>query len=406
MKGDFSRETFRPANRYTSVRLQQGRILLDSDWNEQAAIREHSERVRFEEVVGRSGVPDDGGMAVRVGGDGTLELSAGRAYAGGLACVLDRPTPLAELMGELPVPEPGRTDLVYLDAWERHLTALDEPAIRETALGGPDTTTRLRVAWKPVLVEDIGDPTCEEIDGLVARPGAGMMRAAAPGGYLGVENNLYRVEIHDGGDLGAASFKWSRDNGSVVFGIEALLGPNTVRLAPESEPRRRLGVGDWVEISGEASELGGRAGTLARVESTGADGHELTFDRPIGRHRDEPRPRARLWDQRDAATLATSSEWLELESGIEVRFSAGDFRSGDYWTIPARTATGTIEWPEDDQPPHGPEHGSCPLALVTWERSSPVLRDCRRVFSPLTELRAELARLATEVAELRQRLDA
>ena len=33
MKGDFSRFTFRPQNRYTSVRLQQGRVHLDADWN-------------------------------------------------------------------------------------------------------------------------------------------------------------------------------------------------------------------------------------------------------------------------------------------------------------------------------------------------------------------------------------
>jgi uncharacterized protein YceH (UPF0502 family) len=34
-----------------------------------------------------------------------------------------------------------------------------------------------------------------------------------------------------------------------------------------------------------------------------------------------------------------------------------------------------------------------------------MVRDCRRLFSPLTELRAEVARLADEVAELRRRLE-
>jgi hypothetical protein len=37
MKGDFSRFTFRPSKGYTSVRMQQGRVSLDSDWNEQVA---------------------------------------------------------------------------------------------------------------------------------------------------------------------------------------------------------------------------------------------------------------------------------------------------------------------------------------------------------------------------------
>ena len=44
---------------------------------------------------------------------------------------------------ELPT-TPGNY-LIYLDVWERHLTALDDPEIREVALGGPDTATRTRV---------------------------------------------------------------------------------------------------------------------------------------------------------------------------------------------------------------------------------------------------------------------
>ena len=398
MKGDFSRDTFRPARRYTSVRLQQGRVLLDSDWNEQAAIREHAERARFEEVVGGSGVPDEGGLAVRFGEDGTLELTAGRAYAGGLLCELEEPTPLAKLT-DLPAPAPGRTDLVFLDAWERHLTAVDDPSLVEPALG-VETTTRLRVAWRPAVVEDVGDPTCEEIERLVSRRNSGRLRAAAPGGYLGLESHLYRVEIHDDGSLGSASFKWSRDNGSVVFGIAEFVGPESVRLVSTPDSWPTLGVGDTVEISGESSERLGRVGTLARVVAVDADNGQVTFDRPVAAHRSEPLPRARIWE---GAQLVTGTEPIGLEAGIEVRFSDGDFRAGDYWTFPARVSTGAVEWPEE--PPQGPEHRSCPLALVTWERGDPTVRDCRRVFSPLTELRAELARLANEVAELRQRLE-
>ena len=35
MKGDFSRETFDRARHYSAVLLQQGRVQLDADWNEQ-----------------------------------------------------------------------------------------------------------------------------------------------------------------------------------------------------------------------------------------------------------------------------------------------------------------------------------------------------------------------------------
>ena len=37
---------------------------------------------------------------------------------------------------------------MYLDVWERHVTALEDDDIREKALGGADTTTRCKVVWQ------------------------------------------------------------------------------------------------------------------------------------------------------------------------------------------------------------------------------------------------------------------
>jgi hypothetical protein len=408
MKGDFSRLTFRPGKRYTSVRLQQGRVTLDSDWNEQAAIREYLERVRFEDVVGTSAVPCGAGFAVTDDRNGSLALSAGRIYVGGFACELHEPAPLKRLLRNPLAPASGRTDLLYLDVWERHLTAVDDPELLDVALGGADTTTRLKVVWSIGVVEDVGRASCSEAASLLPQQPNGVMRAAAPGGYQGSENQLYRVEIHDGGALGSATFKWSRDNGSVVFPVEEFLGPESVRLAPRRDAAWALDVGDWVEVSGEECELAGAVGTLARIADV-RDGATAVLDRDVSRHRSERHPRIRRWDQRSGATVPVSTDWVELEAGIEVRFSDGEFRSGDYWTMPARPATGSIEWPEDE-PPYGIEHRLCPLALVTWEQAEnawkPMIQDCRRAFSPLTEVHEELTRLQFEVAELRSRLRA
>ena len=38
MKGDFTRDTFDPTRHFSRVLMQQGRVQLDADWNEQTAI--------------------------------------------------------------------------------------------------------------------------------------------------------------------------------------------------------------------------------------------------------------------------------------------------------------------------------------------------------------------------------
>jgi hypothetical protein len=38
--------------------------------------------------------------------------------------------------------------------------------------------------------------------------------------------------------------------------------------------------------------------------------------------------------------------WITLEQGVQIQFQPnGIYRTGDYWLIPARTATGDVEWP-------------------------------------------------------------
>ena len=37
---------------------------------------------------------------------------------------------------------------LYLEVWTHHVTADEEPALLEPALGGPDTTTRARTVWQ------------------------------------------------------------------------------------------------------------------------------------------------------------------------------------------------------------------------------------------------------------------
>jgi hypothetical protein len=103
---------------------------------------------------------------------------------------------------------------VYLDVWERHITCVEDPHIREVALGGPDTTTRAQVVWQVRSGRPRGSQG-PDISGIPPRSGTGRLRAyAGPGAgpspcviapsssYRGPENQLYRVEIHDPGVAG------------------------------------------------------------------------------------------------------------------------------------------------------------------------------------------------------------
>ena len=48
-----------------------------------------------------------------------------------------------------------------------------------------------------------------------------------------------------------------------------------------------------------------------------------------------------------------ATQWIALEDGILIQFQpvqspgtgANTYRTGDYWLVPARVATGDVEWP-------------------------------------------------------------
>jgi len=52
MKGDLSRNTFDRALHYSAVRLQQGRIVTDADWNEQADLTRYRAERQARDTIG------------------------------------------------------------------------------------------------------------------------------------------------------------------------------------------------------------------------------------------------------------------------------------------------------------------------------------------------------------------
>ncbi len=431
MKGDYTRDTFRPERQYTQVRQQQGRVQLDADWNEAFDIVTSRGRATNADVIGPCGAPKNAaGYGISVVG-GNLRIGAGRYYAHGILCANPAPVAFTE-QPHYPggaLPETGRRFLAYLDVWERHITALEDPAIREVALGGPDTATRLQLIAQVKLAPVPDDATCGDF-GVDWRPadaaGAGSLAARAqpapqieqpclipPGaGFRRLENQLYRVEIHTPGALDVATFKWSRENGSVVTAWTGQDGDVLTIADAGRDDNLGFHTGDWVELSDDGRTLRGEPGIL--VQLLDVQGLELTIDPATIADPDDPAansvnfsafgpgPTIRRWDSAGALLVEVAADndgFLALEEGVEARFdpAGGNFRTGDYWLIPARTNTGGVLWPIDEgtgeplpQLPHGVAHHYCPLALVDRDANGwQVVADCRCFFPPLCDIHAE-----------------
>ena len=157
MKGDFTRVTFDRKKHYTGVLKQQGRVDLDADWNEYVEMQAYLDQTELQDVIGPCGVPKSGGgFEIGATTNGDLTISPGHFYVNGILCELDTATNYSE-QPDYPAtaitPANKRTDLVYLDVWQRHITAIEDPEIREKALGGPDTATRVQTVWQVKVLE-------------------------------------------------------------------------------------------------------------------------------------------------------------------------------------------------------------------------------------------------------------
>ncbi|MFE7317352.1 DUF6519 domain-containing protein [Streptomyces sp. NPDC057555] len=501
MHADLSRITYRPERHYSAVVAQQGRVQLDADANEQTAIQLFQARTLAADLIGPHGGPHGTtGFHVELrGGPHELDdlvIGGGRYYVDGILCDATRPRP------GTPVPtapaaregeaDPAQADapadpaadenwtywnqpdgfrdperpgdrlpsqfpyLVYLKVWERLVTAAEDPALREVALGAalPDTAARTKVVWQVLplpaseLQLDGENPPVQDIrtafDDWAHRAAAPACRLAArserPGHgdddpclvapearYRGPENQLYRVEVHEGGTAQDATFKWSRENGSATFPVDALDGTWVELASLGGDDKLSLQVGDRVECVDTAYSSRGEAAPLLRVEEVDLPGRRVRLsDEPapgVGR-RPELHPFLRRWDHqepghhrtvrrgeragqlRHGAVPVEEGGWLPLEDGVEVYFEAGGtYRTGDFWLVPARTATGGVEWPTDParrpllQHPLGIAVHYAPLAWVHGEQAVPDLRLAFRPLAAALSAAGDAAPAATDPAD-------
>ncbi|MFE0022433.1 DUF6519 domain-containing protein [Amycolatopsis sp. NPDC059021] len=496
MQADLSRVTFDAAKHFSAVLSQQGRVQLDADFNEQAAILLHQLRTTVADLIGAAGAPANAaGFAIKPIPDPDadkaitdLEIGPGRMYVDGILAENENPVRYwkqpdgyleTDADGDrLPQKTPY---VVYLRVWERLVTALQDPAIREVALGdpGPDTAARARVVWQ-VARRDFPNLTFETapgelkkwLDGLNPSRGLLTARALRPrdveekpcdlspeARFRGPENQLYRVEVHTGGTawrdsntkgtfLSGATFKWSRENASVVFPVLSVSDQDIKLATLGRDGKLALEVGDWVELVDDATAarvaddvpLTGpvrAAPPLRRVIAIDAADRLVTVDSPFETDdcgpgtRTDRHPLLRRWDHTSPANYGTrktevvsdgalpivEGDWIDLEDGVQVMFTAppkppgaadadavsrGTYRRGDYWQVPARTITGDVEWPDnpDGSPaarlPHGVDYHYVPLAFVDTAGAAKDLRPkfaagATPVWPPATPLAPEPA---------------
>jgi len=474
MKGDFSRLTFDATKHFRRVLMQQGRVQLDADWNEQTAILLHHLQSLAKDLIGEHGGPADlidsvnGNVlkrnlgfeiifeAARVDkfseldtdqknalktlisdGKPPIAIGKGHYYVDGILCEIDDDTSFSKQPDYSWPKDKNLAEgnfLVYVDVWERHITCIEDDNIREVALGGPDTATRAKLVWQVKVTnkywKNAGNGYVE--DDIPANQGdwrtwvssnwngwfdhwqpqnRGRLKARAKqdrkkdldpcitspeASYRGIENQLYRVEIHkegiawDGKEStknNAAAFKWSRDNGSVVAGIKL----NGTEISVDNP--RGFTAGQWMELTNDNQERRENAGTLFKIKKIDDDLFTLDAPNPIIKPADVPNDedwptKARQWDS--DTTLVEEAKWLKLADGVEIQFQPSAlipnrYRIGDYWLVPVRVATGDVEWPSDvGKPPHGVEHHYAPLAIINVTDGNGVktLKDLRFQIKP------------------------
>jgi hypothetical protein len=238
---------------------------------------------------------------------------------------------------------------------------------------------------KPISLKDFNITSHQWFDALTSAPPR--LRAMAkrdasdneacsisPGSiYRGRENQLYRVEIHKGGSIVGGdkpTFKWSRENGSVLYAVRTKDGI-TVSAPKDGKVTLTLGlvtlgrdnrsgicVGNWVELTSDDFELDGLAPPLGQIQQIDRTRQTVGVVVPDTLADFRKCTLLRRWDQTEhldangtvpiTEAIETDTPWTALERGVQVQFQPGGvYRTGDYWLIPARVASGDVVWPQE-----------------------------------------------------------
>lgn len=453
MGSDRARVSFDPKQQYRSVVMQQGRVTLEADWNEAQRITGEELRKETLDIIGPSGTPDDGYLVV-VPATPTAPLfdfsvNPGTMYVGGLRCTLPEAVTYSKqtewLDGGPEDPDwvkltalksaPAANELVSLFLREQEVSAVEDPDLKDVALGGPDTAQRTRLVQRIVRTASKGGDCASGLAGAVSHwkqqglefdpatmrlysdarlqvgaadkvPLPNPCQPQAQGGYVDPDNQLIRVQISSTDQqAGGLKFVWGFDDASFLYRID--VDPNNPQnLLFESAPvdsSRQPVSGQTVEILREAvllpngGEIAALSGFVVTLDQNyDPDAQSVVLPSGVSLPPDylpaSPSASAplflRVWQNEQVFTPGTA---VALgDTGLQVTLTTeqgAPFHVGDYWMFAVRPATPQTVYPERywnaPQRPDGPRIWICPLAVIAWKgQTGTVVSDCRNQFGP------------------------
>jgi hypothetical protein len=330
MSSDRSRSTDRYRSGYTGPVAQQGRVILDRDFNALQGLTAARIEADALDFVGPCGTPDDGfriglpdanlsppafwyppesppaSLLAEFGSSIDFLISPGTMYIGGQRVHFpgtqqgnaitysyfdqpdwpDPPPPVLDnAVRDALIRQTAFRELAFLDVTEQEVSAVEDPDLLEVALGGPDTTQRLKLlrrvkrrqvvgstcvtAWQSAINEwraqglDFDPATMRLLP--AARLQVGFTNDAstgnpcdpvATGGYLYADNQLIRVRVARSG--ATQNLVWGYDNASFLYRITAVSPDGTALTLAGGPPDdfHKPQRGQVVEILTTAAVLG------------------------------------------------------------------------------------------------------------------------------------------------------
>ena len=240
MPGDYSRNTFNDLKHYNGVLMQQGRVQLDADWNEQLAIQLYRTETEALDVIGRCGVPQDNdGFRIGIAPDGRWVLESG-----------DTDRLRIKGPGELPAVDGERATVALLREAAGTDLVVHEPAQPPETLGEVDVVF-------PLLHGPWGEDGT--IQGMFEMAGVRYVGAGVLASAVGMDKAYAKVVLRDAGlpvmpSLTLTAREWYRDPDGVRHRIADLGFPLFVKPARAGSSMGITKVHDLSELDAAVEE--------------------------------------------------------------------------------------------------------------------------------------------------------